>query len=107
MKIISNKKWKEINDTLDDYKFELEYQKDQYKIVNDQKLILIEDNKKKAFEIADLKIKLGDSNEFLRLEKECSNALRKERANLRRLLSKNGIEYKKKGDKNVQTKPIH
>lgn len=101
MRIISNKKWKEINDTLDDYKFELEYQKDQYKIVNDQKLILIEDNKKKAFEIADLKIKLGDSNEFLRLEKECSNALRKERANLRRLLSKNGIEYKKKGGKNV------
>lgn len=107
MRIISNKKWKEINDTLDDYKFELEYQKDQYKIVNDQKLILIEDNKKKAFEIADLKIKLGDINEFLRLEKECSNALRKERANLRRLLSKNGIEYKKKGDKNVQTKPKH
>lgn len=104
MKIISNKKWKEINDTLDDYKFELEYQKDQYKIVNDQKLILIEDNKKKAFEIADLKIKLGDINEFLRLEKECSNALRKERANLRRLLSKNGIEYKKKGDKNVHSK---
>lgn len=50
---------------------------------------------KQNVEIANLKINLEDTIGFLKQEKECSKELRKERSNLRRLLTKNGINYKK------------
>ena len=50
---------------------------------------------KQNVEIANLKINLEDTIGFLKQEKECSTELRKERSNLRRLLTKNGINYKK------------
>lgn len=78
MKILSNKKYNELMET--------------YKEMS--RLIT-----QKNYEIANLQIELEDTKGFLKQEKECSTQLRKERSNLRRLLTKNGINYKKGDEK--------
>ena len=77
MKILSNKKYNELMETY----------KEMSRTIT-----------QKNYEIANLQIELEDTQGFLRQEKECSAQLRKERSNLRRLLTKNGINYKKGDD---------
>lgn len=78
MKILSNKKYNELMETY----------KEMSRTIT-----------QKNYEIANLQIELEDTQGFLRQEKECSAQLRKERSNLRRLLTKNGINYKKGDEK--------
>ena len=79
IKIISKKRFTNLMERIDDLTLELEYLQGEYNKLLEQVDIFNADNKKKAKEIAKLKIELEDTKGFLEQEKACSKALRKER----------------------------
>lgn len=95
MKIISNKKYEFMINEIETLKVTIKIKDDNLTHQENIKKILDKNLKNAKAEICDLKIKLDDLNGFLEQEKQVSNHLRKERSYLRRLLTKNGIKYKK------------
>jgi len=55
---------------------------------------LITQNSKLSAERVKAMIELEDTKKFLEMEKECSNALRKERTKLRKMVTKLGGDWK-------------
>ena len=55
---------------------------------------LINQNSKLSAERVKAMIELDDTKKFLEMEKECSNALRKERTKLRKMVTKLGGDWK-------------
>lgn len=103
-----NKYKKQIDDMILDLKLDIDYEKGQTKIALEQVNYLIKENKRlekynneNKEELARTKIDLIDTRGFLEQEKQCSNALRKERTKLRKMITKLGGEWKdgtKKGN---------
>lgn len=79
------------------YEIELNNRKlyeERYKQIYEQSIRYQKEIKEKNRQLTNLRIELIDKQAFLEQEKECSNALRKERANLRRTITKLGGDYK-------------
>ena len=105
MRIITRKQEekfkKEIDEMILNLKLDIDYEKDQKRIALNQVEYLVKENKKlerynkeNKEELARTKIELIDTQGFLAQEKECSQALRKERTKLRKMITKLGGEWR-------------
>lgn len=105
MRIITRKQEekfkKELDEKILELNLDIDYEKDQKNIALAQVEYLVKENKKlerynreNKEELARTKIELIDTQGFLAQEKECSQALRKERTKLRKMVTKLGGEWK-------------
>lgn len=105
MRIITRKQEekykKELDEKILELNLDIDYEKDQKNIALAQVEYLVKENKKlerynkeNKEELARTKIELIDTQGFLVQEKECSQALRKERTKLRKMVTKLGGEWR-------------
>lgn len=67
---------------------------DRYKQIYEQSIKYQKEIKEKNRQLTNLRIDLIDSQAYLQQEKECSNALRKERTQLRKKITELGGDWK-------------
>lgn len=67
---------------------------DRYKQIYEQSIKYQKEIKEKNRQLTNLRIDLIDSQAYLQQEKECSNALRKERTQLRKMITQLGGDWK-------------